>query len=141
MTLSHDEKVTALAKVPLFDGVSAESMARLVASTSEQDFAAGDFMLRQGQIGSGLFVILAGSARVLRGSDEVARLGPGDFVGELSVIDQIPRLASVQAAEPTRCLALASWELLGLLEHDSTLSLNLIRGLAARLRGSADHHH
>lgn len=140
MTVGLDEKAAALARVPLFTGISAESMASMVAATSEQAFAAGEFMLRQGQVGSGLFVLLSGSARVLRSGEEVARLVAGDFIGELSVIDQLPRTASVQAAEPTRCLALASWDLLSLLERDPTLSLNLIRGLAIRLRQAQDHH-
>ena len=70
----------------------------------------------------------------------VADLGPGDFFGELSVIDQQPRNASVQAVTETRCLGLASWELLQLLQTDSALSLNLIRGLVTRIRQFGEHH-
>jgi CRP/FNR family cyclic AMP-dependent transcriptional regulator len=140
MPLSNEEKAAALARLPLFEGISAESMDRLAAATGEQDFAAGAYIVRQGQIGTGLYVILEGSVRVIRGSDELATLAAGDFFGELSVIDQQPRNASVQAAEPTRCLALASWELLELLEKDPTLSLNMIRGLVARLRAQGEHH-
>lgn len=141
MPLSDEEKAAALARLPLFEGISPESMSRLAAVTGEQDFAAGSYIVRQGQVGSGLYVVVEGTVRVLRGSDELATLGAGEFFGELSVIDQQPRNASVQAAAPTRCLALASWELLELLENDPALSLNMIRGLVARLRAQGEHHH
>ncbi|MEO6349973.1 MAG: cyclic nucleotide-binding domain-containing protein [Candidatus Limnocylindrales bacterium] len=141
MTLKPGEVTSALARVPLFEGISEESMERLAAVTGEVEFEPGQFVVLQGQVGTGLYVIVAGSARVVRGTEEIARLGPDDFFGELSVIDQMPRNASVQAIEPTRCLALASWDLLDLLESDAKLSLNLIRGLAARVRGQGELHH
>ena len=140
MPLSTQEKAAALARVPLFAGISSESMARLAEATGEQDFGAGQFIVRQGQVGTGLYVVLSGSVKVVRGADELARLGGGDFFGELSVIDQQPRNASVQAVEPTACLALASWDLLALLESDAQLSLNLIRGLVERVRSAGEQH-
>jgi CRP/FNR family cyclic AMP-dependent transcriptional regulator len=141
MPLTDEEKAAVLARLPLFEGISSDSLARLTAVVGEQDFAAGGFIVRQGQVGTGLYVVLSGRVRVVRGSDELAVLVPGDFFGELAVIDQRPRGASVEAVEPTRCLALASWDLLELLEHDPKLSLNLIRGLVARIRGQGEHPH
>lgn len=140
MPLSTDEKSAALAGVPLFAGISAQALASLAETTGEVEFSAGQQIVRQGQVGTGLYVIHSGSVKVLRGSDEVAHLGPGEFFGELAVIDQQPRNASVQAAEPTVCLALASWDLLRLLESDNALALNLIRGLAARVRSAGEQH-
>jgi CRP-like cAMP-binding protein len=140
MPLSTSDKAAALALVPLFAGISDESMSALAEATGEQDFASGQFIVRQGQVGTGLYVVVTGSVKVLRGSDEIATLGPGEFFGELSVIDQEPRNASVQAAEPTLVLALASWELLRLLEKDTALALNLIRGLVARIRATGEQH-
>ncbi len=134
MALSTQDKASALAGVPLFADISADSMERLASVAGEQDFAPGQFIVRQGQVGTGLYVILSGSVRVLRGSDVVARLGKGEFFGELSVIDQQPRNASVEAAESTVVLALASWDLFALLESDPKLSLNMIKGLVARVR-------
>lgn len=138
MALSTQDKAAALAGVPLFSGISAELMERLAAVTGEQEFATGQFIVRQGQVGTGLYVILSGSVKVLRGSDELVRLGKGEFFGELSVIDQKPRNASIEAAEPTEVLALASWDLLALLETDPQLSLNMIKGLVARVRLAVD---
>jgi CRP-like cAMP-binding protein len=138
MALSTQDKAAALAGVPLFAGISAESMERLASVTGEQDFAPGQFIVRQGQVGTGLYVILSGTVKVLRGSDELTRLGKGEFFGELSVIDQKPRNASIEAAESTEVLALASWDLLALLESDPQLALNMIKGLVARVRLAVD---
>jgi CRP-like cAMP-binding protein len=140
MPLSPDEVTALLARVPLFAGISDESMARLAAVTGEQEFEPNHFIVLQGQVGTGLYVVVQGSARVVRGSDELAVLGPGDFFGELAVIDQQPRSASVQAVEATRVLALASWDLLDLLESDPKLALNMMRGLAARVREHGEQH-
>lgn len=137
---SLEEKSSALASVPLFAGISSQSMARLADSAGEVEFGPGQFIVRQGQVGTGLYVILDGSVTVLRGSGELARLGNGDFFGELSVIDQQPRNASVRAAEQTTCLALASWDLLALVESDPAFALNLIRGLVGRVRAAGEHH-
>lgn len=140
MSLTSSEKASALGRLPLFEGISADSLARLADAAGEQEFAPGQYVVRQGQVGTGLYVIVGGSVRVLRGSDELATLGQGDFFGELSVIDQQPRNASVQAIETTTVLAIASWDLLALLEQDAALALNLIRGLVARIRAAGEHH-
>jgi CRP-like cAMP-binding protein len=141
MPMQTDEIASALARVPLFQGISADSMARLAAVTGELDFEQGQFVVLQGQVGTGLYVIVEGEVVVERGSVELARLGPNDFFGELSVIDQQPRNASVQALVPTRTLAVASWDLLDLIESDSNFALNLIKGLAARIRAQGEQHH
>ena len=140
MPLTTTDIAAALARVPLFDGISQESMQRLVAVTGEVDFDSGQYIVLQGQVGTGLYFIVDGAARVLRGTEEIAALGPGDFFGELAVIDQMPRSASVQASQRTRCLAVASWDLLDLIETDPKFSLNLIKGLVTRLREQGFHH-
>jgi CRP/FNR family transcriptional regulator, cyclic AMP receptor protein len=140
MPVTAAEKATWLARVPLFAGISDESMARLADVSGEQQFPAGAYIVRQGQIGTGLYVITSGRARVVRGSDELAVLDEGDFFGELAVIDQRPRMASVQAETDVICLALASWDLLDLLGRDQHLSLNMIKALAERVRSLAEHH-
>jgi len=134
MPLTTQEKRSWLEKVPLFKGCPPEVLDRLAASTAQIEFADGQAIVQQGQVGNGLYVIVSGGARIVQGSDELARMGAGDFFGELSVIDQKPRTASAYAAGPTACLALASWDLLSMLERDPRLSLNLLRELAGRLR-------
>jgi CRP-like cAMP-binding protein len=140
MPLTTESKANALASVPLFSGISPDSLQRLADVTTEVDFEQDQFIVIQGQVGTGLFVIVEGSARVVRGSDEIATLDAGDFFGELAVLDQSPRWASVQALENTRCLALASWDVLDLIDTDPKLARNLLAGMAQRIRAVGEHH-
>ncbi len=89
---------------------------------------------RQGEIGTGFFVIVSGGVRVVRDGAVVARLGPGEFFGELSVLDRMPRNATVAAESATSCLALASWDFDKVLLEEPALTLTILRGVARRLR-------
>jgi CRP/FNR family transcriptional regulator, cyclic AMP receptor protein len=140
MALSTQEKAAWLGRVQLFHGASPTSIDRLAEVTGEIDFPAGRHIVQQGMVGNGLYILVSGTARVVQGDDLLARLGPGDFFGELAVIDQMPRTASVVAEEPVTCLALASWDLIALLEQDPHLALNLLRELALRLRAADEQH-
>jgi len=132
--LSRPEKIAWLQRVPLLGSCSTATVERIADVTGEQEFAPGQPIVRQGQIGNGLYIVVSGEVRIVAGSEELARVGPGDFFGELSVIDQQPRNATAYAEGPTVCLALASWDLITLLEQDPELAMNLLRELAARLR-------
>ncbi len=79
--------------------------------------------------------------RIVRHGEDVAQLGPGDFLGELSVIDREPRSASAFAVGPTTCLALASWDLFRRVDADPALSHALLRALALHVRSLSDQHH
>lgn len=134
MTLSRQEKVAWLEQVPLFSGCSPEVIERLADASEALDFAAGQVIVQQGQVGNGLYIVMSGEVRILAGDEELARLGPGETIGELSVLDQQPRVASAVASVDSVCLALASWDLIALIEQDPSLALNLLRQLAGRLR-------
>ena len=136
MPLTTEEKRAWLEKVPLFRDCPSEVVQKLADVTAEFDFAADQPIVQQGQVGNGLYIVVSGGARIVAGSDELARFGPGDFFGELSVIDQQPRAASAYAVGETVCLALASWDLMAVLEQDPHVSINLLKGLAARLRAA-----
>jgi CRP-like cAMP-binding protein len=134
MTLTHDRRAELLAGCTLFRGIDADGLARLAERATQVDFPTGHVIARQGEIGTGFFVVIAGSVRVVRDGEVVARLGPGEFFGELSVLDRMPRSASVIAEEPTTCLALASWDFDRILLEQPALSLAILRGVAMRLR-------
>jgi len=134
MPLTSQEKRSRLESVPLFRDCSSEVLDRLADMTTEFEFAADAPIVRQGQVGNGLYVVVSGGARIVAGSEELARIGPGDFFGELSVIDQQPRSASAIADGETVCLALASWDLIAVMEQDAHLAINLLKELAGRLR-------
>lgn len=142
MTLPQDRRTELLASTPLFAGVDADGLARIAERTVEVDFPAGHVIARQGEVGTGFFVIASGGARVIRDGRTVTTLGPGDFFGELSVLDGQPRNAQVVADGPTTCHALASWDFEAVIVEHPQVALAVLRGLAGRLRAltDADQH-
>jgi CRP/FNR family transcriptional regulator len=142
MTLTRDRKSALLSAVRLFEGVDTEGMERIAAVAVEVDFPAEHVIARRGEIGTGFFVVVAGGARVVRDGETIATVGPGDFFGELSVLDGRPRVAQVIANGPTTCLALATWDFEAVLLEEPRVTLAILRGLATRLRDltEADRH-
>ncbi len=140
MTLTRDRRSALLSAAALFDGLDTDAMERIAAVAVEVDFPSEHVIARQGEIGTGFFVIASGAARVVRDGETVATLGPGDFFGELSVLDGRPRIAQVIADGPTACLALASWDFEALLLDEPKITLALLRGLAGRLRDLTEAH-
>ena len=138
MTLTHDRRSELLAACPLFRGIEAAGLAGLADVATSVDFPTGHVIARQGDIGMGFFVVIAGMVRVVRDGEVVARLGAGEFFGELSVLDRMPRNASVIADEPTSCLALASWDFEKVLLDQPALTLTILRGVATRLRAATE---
>ena len=138
MTLTQDRRTALLGACPLFSGVTGEDLAAIAERAVEVDFPADHVIARQGEIGTGFFVIVEGQVRVVRDGQELARLGPGDFFGEMSVIDGLPRVAQVVTTSDSRCLALASWEFERLIVDHPTIGLAILRGLSARLRSRTE---
>jgi len=139
MALSKQEKARLLAGVDLFSALGPRALATIAGRATEVEFPAGRYMARQGEVGSGVFVIAQGHARVVRGDEELTVFGPGDFFGELSVMDRAPRVASVVAVESTLCLAIAAWDFLGLLEENPKLMKAVLLEVVARLRATTEH--
>ena len=131
MALTLDRRTQLLAGCPLFGGVTSDDLAAIGDRSLEVDFPADHVIARQGEIRTGFFVVVDGAVRVVR-------VGPGDFFGEMSVIDGLPRVAQVVTTEPTRCLALASWEFERLVLDHPTIGLAILRGLSARLRSRTE---
>lgn len=141
MILAHDRRTELLARCPLFRGIGADQLLALAETATEVEFAPRQPIVRQGEIGTGFFIVVEGRVNVVRDGQSLAKLGPGEFFGELSVLDGQPRVAQVVAEEPTRCLALASWDFEKVLLEQPALSLAILRGLAARLRAVSDQLH
>ena len=142
MTLTHDRKAELLAAAPLFEGMDPDGLASIGRRTVEVEFQPGQVIARQGDVGTGLFIVAEGSVQVIRDGRTIATLGAGEFFGELSVLDGMPRTAQVVAAEPTICLGLASWEFEAVVREHPGVALAVMRGLSRRLRGltEAQHH-
>ncbi len=140
MTLTLDRRTALLGGCPLFHGLGERDLAAVAAAAIEVDFPEGRVIARQGEIGTGFFVIVDGTVRVVRDGTVVTRLGPGEFFGELSVLDGGPRVAQVVAETTTRCLALASWDFERVLREEPGVALSVLRVVAGRLRQVTTDH-
>lgn len=141
MALSRERTIELLAATRLFAGVDADGLGRIADRISELEVMAQRVIARQGEIGTGFFIIAAGSVRVIRDGATLAELGPGDFFGELSVLDGKPRNAQVVSTEPTTCLALASWDFEAVVRDQPSVALAILRELAGRLRELTEERH
>ena len=134
MALTAREKSDLLDRVELFSGLGGVPLSAIADVAVEVEFPAGRAIVRQGEVGTGFFLLVSGAAKVVRDGETIARLAPGDFFGELSLLEQAPRTASVIADEPTACLGIASWDFERLLEEQPGLAVGILRGVARRLR-------
>jgi CRP-like cAMP-binding protein len=123
-----------LAAVPLFDGFSKRHLRRLAGEADVIGFEAGRPIVDEGQAGEAMYVVLGGTARVIRAGRKVGELIPGDFFGELSALDGGPRTASVIADTPMEVLRLFRHTLRKMVEEEPPLAMGLLEGLARRLR-------
>jgi CRP-like cAMP-binding protein len=140
MPLTQDRRAELLGACRLFRGLDERGLAAIAAVAIEVDFPAERVIARQGEIGTGFFVVVEGTVRVVRDGAMVAKLGPGEFFGELSVLDGEPRVAQVVTDGPTRCLALASWDLERVLREEPGVALSVLRVVAGRLREVTTDH-
>jgi CRP-like cAMP-binding protein len=138
--LSQEARISLLREVALFHGVTGEGLAAVADRSTEIAFEAGRTIVRQGEVGTGFFLIASGQARVVRDGRTIAELGPGQFFGELSLLDQQPRIANVIAETPVDCLALASWDFEAILSAQPGVALAILRGVARRLRAVSEEH-
>lgn len=140
MTLTDDHTTRLLSKTRLFAGVDAEGIRRIADRITEIEVPAERVIARQGEIGTGFFLIASGAVRVVRDGETIAELGPGEFFGELSVIDGKPRNAQVVSTVPTTCLALASWDFEAVVREQPSVAIAILRELAGRLRDLTETH-
>jgi CRP-like cAMP-binding protein len=132
-----------LASVPLLAGLEPRTRRRLAEVGKRRAYAPDETIVRQGTTGTALYIILSGSARVEReatnGPEPLGELGPGDFFGELALIEERPRSATVVAAEQTECLLFPAWEFTALLDEHSEIAVPIMKALIARLHRREEH--
>ena len=124
----------SLSNIPLFADLSARQLRKVLKSAGEDRYEEGDVIVSEGGRTQTLFVILEGTARVVRNHRTVARRSVGEFFGEISMIDLRQRSATVIAETPMRCLALYHDDLRKLVMGDPQVAWSLVQTLASRLR-------
>lgn len=124
-----------LAKTALFADLSRPQLEAVAHEFDEEAFPEGQRVLRQGLSGSGLYVILDGEAHVVRDGEEIARLGRGDFFGEISILTDGQPTSDVVAATLLRCLVIPRPDVERFLLDRPQVMLRMLRSEASRLRG------
>jgi CRP/FNR family transcriptional regulator len=132
--MADKELVSTLRTVPLFSGLSDRDLKRLANSLSERNFPAGHEIAIEGKEGVGFFVIESGEVSVSRGGEHIRKLGPGDYFGEMAVIDQGPRSASVVADSEVHCRGMTAWSFRPFVESHGEVAWPLLEALVKRLR-------
>jgi|SRR5436190_3266404 len=133
MRIRRDEKADLIKKVPLFSRCSRKDLASVSAIADEIDLPAGQELTRQGELGREFFVLVDGTADVTKDGTKVNALGPGDFFGEIALVAQMPRTATVVATSPVRALVMRDQEFRGLMKDSPEVQLKILEALAERL--------
>ncbi|HXK24022.1 MAG TPA: cyclic nucleotide-binding domain-containing protein [Myxococcota bacterium] len=126
--------VEQLQRIPLFAGLERRELERLSTTFKERTFEPGESIAQEGEAGAGFFFIDAGEAVVKVGDEERGRLGPGDYFGDVALIDMGTRTASVVADSELHCYGLTFWDFRPLVETDARIAWPLLQAMAKRLR-------
>ncbi len=126
--------VETLGGVPLFQGVKKKELKKLAGRMQERSFDEGEAITTQGKSGIGFFVIEDGNATVSVDGEIVRTLGPGEYFGEVALIDSGPRSATIVATTDLRCQGLTAWEFRPFVEGHPEVAWPMLETLASRLR-------
>ena len=137
--MAHEENKAFLRRVPLFSGLSEQQLEQLAAGSARRSFPKGRTIVSEGEPSQSMYILLAGRAKVQRSDSEgkeviLAVLGSGEFFGEMSLIDDSPRSASVITLEPCEFMAVSKDAFKSMLMQSPDVAMNVMRGLVRRLR-------
>jgi CRP/FNR family transcriptional regulator, cyclic AMP receptor protein len=130
---SQNTKVEALKKAPLFEGLSKKELALLARTSEDVEVEAGKVLCKEGETGQEFFVIVDGKIKITKKGRKLATRGAGDFVGEISLLEDIPRTATVTAETPLRFFVLTRRDFRALVNENPTVERKVMRTLARRL--------
>jgi len=137
--MAHEENKAFLRRVPLFSGLTEPQLEQLAAGSARRSYPKGRTIVSEGEPSQSMYILLAGRAKVQRSDSEgkeviLAVLGSGEFFGEMSLIDDAPRSASVITIEPCEFMAVSKEAFKAMLAQSPEVSMNVMRGLVRRLR-------
>jgi CRP/FNR family transcriptional regulator, cyclic AMP receptor protein len=136
-----DAPIELLEQIPLFEGLPHQELERIARSFKERRFSAGDTVAAEGSGGVGFFVIGEGTATVDVHGEQRGQLGPGDYFGEIALIDdQARRTATITAETDLTCYGLTSWDFRPLVETNAEIAWKLLQVMAKRLREAEQQH-
>jgi len=130
---AHDTKVEALKRVPLFAGLSKKELGQLARASEDLEVLPGKVLCEQGRLGREFFVIVEGEAEVTRDGKLLSRMKPGDFFGEIALLEHTPRTATVTAKTPLRFFVLTSQAFRHLVDEAPSVQTKVLQALAKRV--------
>jgi CRP/FNR family transcriptional regulator, cyclic AMP receptor protein len=138
-----EESMTAPeADIPILAALKAKDREEVLSYARRRTFAPGDVVIREGDSSINLFIVLSGHARVEDATGGPSpELGPGSFFGELGIIEEHPRTATVTAVDALTCLLIPAWEFRSLLNEHPEMAVPMLRVLIARLHRLTPHEH
>jgi CRP-like cAMP-binding protein len=137
MRLHKDAKMDLLKGVPLFAGCSKAELQRVASLADELDLAEGATLIREGERGREFIVVVDGTVRVTRKGKKVRDLGAGDFIGEIALVSDVPRTATVTATSPVRLLVVTDRAFRALIEQTPSIATKVLQSLGERLHADA----
>lgn len=135
--MAKDERVERLRKIPMFSGCTDKQLQFVASRVEDMDIPAGKVLTEEGKSGGEFFVILSGQAEVRRGGKVVDEMTGGDHFGEIALLDNGPRTATVVAKTPMRCLVLSPSQFQDVLHQDAEMAVILLHTVTRRLRAAA----
>ena len=133
MLFPHDTKVDALRQCPLFAELSRDELQEMAKTTEDLEVDTGKVLCREGEPAQEFFVIIEGEAEATKDGEALRTMGPGDFFGEIGLIEDIPRTATVTATSPLRFFVLTRQSFWGMLDRMPGVERKILRALAKRL--------
>jgi CRP/FNR family transcriptional regulator, cyclic AMP receptor protein len=124
----------ALRKVPLFADLDNNELEQIASSMRERRFEPGDTVTQEGAGGVGFFVVEEGQADVTVGGESKGSIGPGDYFGEIALINESPRTATLTASTDMVCYGMTSWDFKPLVESNSAIAWKLLTAMAEKMR-------
>jgi CRP-like cAMP-binding protein len=134
---SQDTKVRALQGVPLFEDLSRKELVQLERVCEDLQVEPGKVLCKEGEVGHEFFVLVDGTVQVTRKGRRIATLRGGDFVGEIALVTELPRTATVAAETPVRLFVLTRREFHAVLDQNPKVERKVLRVLARRLAESS----
>jgi len=133
-SLENESVIEMLGKTSLWSGLGKQELKAIVNNSKERKFESGGIIASKGEGGIGFYLILDGVVEIRSDGKTLSRLGPGQFFGEMSVIDNQPRSADVVAVEPSRVLILTAWKFKALISDNPKMAIRMLQELVRRLR-------
>jgi CRP-like cAMP-binding protein len=130
---THDTKAEALRRAPLFEGLSRKELVQLARASEDLEVPPGKVLCKEGEVGHEFFVIVDGKVEVTRQGKRVAMRGGGEFVGEIALLEDTPRMATVTAKTPLRLFVLTRKDFRQLVGENPSVERKVVRALARRV--------